>query len=82
MTKTSETIVSGELAREAVIVPAPRSLAVQQAAPKDARNLLAIVASACFCIGSPWNVAVILWGLSVSCYTLARVRARAYPLPG
>jgi hypothetical protein len=75
-------IVPAGLGREVVTVPAPLSQAVQRTAPKPTRNLLAIIAAACLCIGSPWNVATLLWDLSLSCYGLARVRARAYPLPG
>jgi hypothetical protein len=74
-------MAAGGSAREAVIMPAPLSRAVRQPASK-ARNILAMIAGAGLCIGSPWNAAVILWGLSLSCYGIARVRARAYPLPG
>jgi hypothetical protein len=68
-------------AREVAIVPPPLSRAVQQRAAKG-RNILAIIAGAGLCIGSPWHAAVIVWGLSLSCYGLARVRARAHPIPG
>jgi hypothetical protein len=77
-----ERILPGGLAREVVNVPAPLSRVVQQRAAKPSRNLLAIIAAAGLCIGSPWNAAALLWGLSLSCYGLARVRAKAYPLPG
>jgi hypothetical protein len=75
-------ILPAGLAREVVTVPAVVSQAVQQPAPKPSRNLLAIIAATCLCIGSPWNVAAAIWGLSLSCYAHARVRARASPLPG
>jgi hypothetical protein len=54
----------------------------QQLGRKNRRKVLAIFAAACLCIGAPWNLATALWGLSLSCYGLARVRARAHPLPG
>jgi hypothetical protein len=72
----------GGLEREVVRVTAPLPRMVEQPAPRSTRNLLAIFAAACLCIGSPWNVAAAIWGLSLSCYGCARVRARAYPLPG
>ena len=74
-------IVPGGSACEVAIVHPPRSRAVQPRAAKG-RNILAIIAGASLCIGSPWNAAVIAWGLSLSCYGLARVRARAHPIAG
>jgi hypothetical protein len=76
----NQEIVPAGLERE-VIVPALVSQAVQQPA-QNGRKVLAIFAAACLCIGSPWSVAAAMWGLCLSCYGLARVRARAYPLPG
>jgi hypothetical protein len=70
MTKTSETIHHSDTGR------------CKQAAPERSRKLLAIVAAVGLCIGSPWNAAALVWGLSLSWYGLARVGATSYSLPG
>src|SRR5215210_4992863 len=79
-----------------IVAPAPRPLQpVQHVAPKDVGNLLALVAAAVLCIGSPllgasqagWNAASLvmalnIWSSSVGYYALARVRANADPNAG
>jgi hypothetical protein len=78
-----------------IVTPAPLLVPVQHVAPKNAGNLLALVAAAVLCIGSPllgasqagWNAASLvmalnIWSSSVGYYALARVRANADPNAG
>jgi hypothetical protein len=92
-------IVPEELERDfgfRILLPAaPLLEPIPQVAPKHAGNLLALVAAAVLCIGSPllgasqagWNAASLvmalnIWSSSVGYYALARVRANANPNEG